>query len=189
MRVQNTEDGEEEDKQKPLPLLLSMKALQAAWQAAAPSTAQSRARDLADALRAALQPGITCLYIPWTANQIGPKPAQRLAQHTSITVWPPGACLQFLGTLLLPEHTLHADTLSAACLMSSCVSAPLPDQLHGLLGKQPGTMLPFEGMHCYVTCNHDHMQSAIQMHPASLAAHFMLQSCVMPGRSWHLWLC
>lgn len=57
VELQSTEGGEEEDKEKPLPLLLSIKALQAAWQGAAGSTVTSRAGDVAQALKDALQPG------------------------------------------------------------------------------------------------------------------------------------
>ena len=65
VELQNTEGGEEEDTEKPLPLLLSVKALQAAWQGAAGSTVTSRAGDMAQALKDALQPGDISKPIPF----------------------------------------------------------------------------------------------------------------------------
>ena len=64
VELQSTEGGEEEDTEKPLPLLLSIKALQAGWQGAAGSTVTSRAGDMAQALKDALQPGKPNAYIP-----------------------------------------------------------------------------------------------------------------------------
>ena len=55
--MQGTEGTEAEDDEKPLPLLLSIKALQAAWQAASANIVNSRAADVGSALREALQPG------------------------------------------------------------------------------------------------------------------------------------
>lgn len=51
------EEEEAEDKEKPLPLLPTLKALLAAWDAASHATATKRAPDMAQALTEALQPG------------------------------------------------------------------------------------------------------------------------------------
>ena len=51
------EEDEAEDKEKPLPLLPTLKALQAAWDSASHATAVKRASDTVQALREALQPG------------------------------------------------------------------------------------------------------------------------------------
>ena len=52
------EDEEEaEDKERPLPLLPTLKALLAAWGTASHATATQRGQDVAEALKEALQPG------------------------------------------------------------------------------------------------------------------------------------
>ena len=53
------QEEEAEDKEKPLPLLPTLKALSAAWAAASQQTANQRAQDMTHALREALQPGQT----------------------------------------------------------------------------------------------------------------------------------
>ncbi len=51
------EEEQDEDKERPLPLLPTLKALQAAWQAASKQTALKQAPSMAKALQESLQPG------------------------------------------------------------------------------------------------------------------------------------
>lgn len=51
------EEDEAEDKERPLPLLPTLKALLAAWGGASHSTATQRGQQVAQALQEALQPG------------------------------------------------------------------------------------------------------------------------------------
>jgi len=51
------EEEQDEDKERPLPLLPTLKALQAAWQAASKQTALKQAPSMAEALQESLQPG------------------------------------------------------------------------------------------------------------------------------------
>ncbi len=50
-------EEQDEDKERPLPLLPTLKALQAAWQAASKQTALKQAPSMAKALQESLQPG------------------------------------------------------------------------------------------------------------------------------------
>ena len=52
-----SEEEQDEDKEQPLPLLPTLKALQAAWQAASKQTALKQAPSVAKALQESLQPG------------------------------------------------------------------------------------------------------------------------------------
>ncbi len=69
------EEEEGEDKEKPLPLLPSLKALLAAWRAAAPATATQRAQGLADALKEALQPGANALLFNIICGRASQRPS------------------------------------------------------------------------------------------------------------------
>lgn len=63
--LQGSNEGEQdEDKERPLPLLHTLKALQAAWQAASSDTAIAHAHDMSQALQESLQPGLTPLLAP-----------------------------------------------------------------------------------------------------------------------------
>ena len=53
----SAEEEQDEDKERPLPLLPTLKALQAAWQAAYKQTALKQAPSVAKALQESLQPG------------------------------------------------------------------------------------------------------------------------------------
>ena len=53
----SAEEEQDEDKERPLPLLPTLKALQAAWQAASKQTALKQAPSMAKALQESLQPG------------------------------------------------------------------------------------------------------------------------------------
>lgn len=56
--AQGTSTEDAEDREKPLPLLPAIQALQAAWQSASAATVTNRAQALAQALQEALQPGV-----------------------------------------------------------------------------------------------------------------------------------
>ena len=101
------EEEQDEDKERPLPLLPTLKALQAAWQAASKQTALKQAPSMAKALQESLQPGAQ---------------AEMLAKHMQLSVRLQHSmcCIVFRPIFDVSIFELHSNrlcTCASVCTM------------------------------------------------------------------------